>query len=64
MVDVFSTGHVLWSMYLTQGISMVDVFNTGHVQMSMHFIQDMFYGRCIKHRTCSMVNAFYTGYVL
>ena len=58
MVDAFNTGHVLWSMYLTQGMfygrciqhstcSMVDVFSTGQVLWSMHLTQDMFYGRCI-----------------
>ena len=47
MVDVFNTGHVIWSMYLTQGMfygryiehracSMVDAFNTGHVLWSIH----------------------------
>ena len=47
MVDVFNTGHVLWSMYLTQGMFMVDAFNTGHVLWSMHLTQGRFYGRCI-----------------
>ena len=58
MVDTLNTGHVLWSMHLTQDMfygryiehracSMVDAINTGHVLWSMYLSQDMFYGRCI-----------------
>ena len=48
MVDVFNTGHVLWSIHLTQDMFYgVDAFSTGHVLWSMHLTQDMFYGRCI-----------------
>ena len=58
MVDVFITGHVLWSMYLTldmfygryieqRACSMVDAINTGHVLWSMYLTQDIIYGRCI-----------------